>query len=290
MPDNIISAVDVDEWVAAAREDQDEHSIRRVMRIILLAIADHPLLRSRMVIKGGVLLALKYGTGRHTKDLDFSTPKRIQEENADQILGDLSGCLKGVTRWDEDIFCRVQSHKMQPPSPDASFPTLRIGIGYAFKGSKQFQRMVQGQDSTHKVLIDLSFNELACVASSISLDGHELAAYSLYDQIAEKYRAMIQQTAERRDRVRRQDVYDIYSVIRQGYLASGEDRSILLATMRQKFAARDVPCELEVIEEDEIRLRCLQQYPYLADEIDGELPEFEQVFELVKSFYLALPW
>lgn len=290
MSDNIITAVDVDEWVAAVREDQDEYAIRRVMRIILLAIADHPSLNSRMVIKGGVLLALRYGTGRHTKDLDFSTPKRVQEENADQILEDLSGCLRGVTRWDEDIFCRVQSHKMQPPSPDASFPTLRIGVGYAFKGTKQFQRMTQGLDSTNKVLIDLSFNEQACVASAISLDGHELAAYSLYDQIAEKYRAMIQQTAERRDRVRRQDVYDIYSVIRQGYLASGEDKTILLATMRQKFAARDVPCECKVIEENEIRERCHQQYPYLADEIDGELPKFDVVFDLVKSFYLGLPW
>jgi hypothetical protein len=51
-----------------------------------------------------------------------------------------------------------------------------------------------------------------------------------------------------------------------------------------------VPCERTVIEENEIRDRCRQQYPYLADEIDGELAEFDTVFDLVKSFYLDLPW
>lgn len=72
--------------------------------------------------------------------------------------------------------------------------------------------MVQGRSSTNIVMIDLSFNEKTCVTSAIVMDDYEISAYSLYDQIAEKYRAMIQQTAGRRDRVRRQEVYDIYSI------------------------------------------------------------------------------
>lgn len=289
MSEPTVTTVDVDAWVGIATNPK-EHEIRRVMRVILLAIAETPSLRSRMVMKGGVLLALRYGTGRHTKDLDFSTEKRAQEENREEILRSLDGALAKAVIQDDSILCRVQSSKMEPPRAEDSFPTLRIRIGYAIKGSKQFQRMRQGSKSATTVLVDLSFNEHTCITSAIAVDGHELSAYSLYDQIAEKYRAMIQQTADRRNRVRRQDIYDVFTVIYKGYLASAEDKAILLATMRQKFSARDVSCERSTIEEPEIAQRCKQQYAQLADEIDGELPDFDFAFGTVKDFYLNLPW
>lgn len=286
-----LTPVDVDAWVDAASDNPEEHRVRRVMCIILFAVAESPQLSSRMVIKGGVLLTLGYGTDRHTRDLDFSTESRVQEEDPETILEELDKALADAARRvDEEVFCRVQSHRVEPPGPDASFPTLRIKVGYAMEGEKQHRRMVQGRDSAHTVIVDLSFNERTCITSAISLEGKQLAAYSLFDQVAEKYRAMIQQAGERRDRVRRQDIYDIYAVVTKGYLATADDKASLLAVMREKFAAREVPCEPNVIDEPEIADRSRRQYHQLQDEIDGELPPFEDVFAVVRAFYLDLPW
>lgn len=291
MSESSLKPVNVNAWVEAAAGYPSEYMTRRVMRIVLFAVAHSPLLSSRMVIKGGVLLALGYGTDRHTRDLDFSTDRQIQEVDAQEVLEELGRVLDEAARYlAEPIFCRVQSHRVEPPRSDASFPTMRIRVGYAEQGQKQHRRMVQGRDSSDTVLIDLSFNERTCIASSITMDGQELAAYSLFDQIAEKYRAIIQQVGDRRNRVRRQDAYDVYSVIVKGYLSTQEDKATLLAVMREKFAARDVPCEKKTIDEPEIKKRSRKEYQRLQHEIDGELPDFDKVFDTVREFYLSLPW
>ncbi len=283
--------VDVDAWVEAAADDPGEHLVRRVMRVILLAVARSQRLNGTMVVKGGVLLALGYGTDRHTKDVDFSTIRTVQDEDVEEIVAELNRALETACHdADDELFCRVQKREMKPPAPDASFPTLRIRIGYASKGEREFRRMVQGRPSTKVVLIDLSFNEQTCYPASITIDGHELAAYSLYDQAAEKYRAMIQQTGARRDRIRRQDVYDLYRLISGGYLVTADDRARLLAAMRHKFAARDLPCTRELIEDQEVAERSRSRYHLLQDEIDSELPDFNLAFGVVKELYLSLPW
>lgn len=282
----------VDDWIRAAHDNPAEERVRRVMRIILYAVANSPFLKSRMVIKGGVLLALKYGTHRHTRDLDFSTENRVQQEDTDAILEELGRALGNAARTvDPEIRCRVQSHKMQPPRQDASFPTLRIKVGYALQGEKTYRRMVSGGYSPNTVIVDLSFNESTCITSRIVLnDRSEVIAYSLFDQIAEKYRALIQQTADRCDRVRRQDIYDIFRVIEQGFLATPEDKATLMETMVRKFAARDVPLRREVIDEPEISERSHREYARLGDEIEGDLPDFDRVFKAVRDYYHSLPW
>lgn len=283
--------VDVNAWIEAAADDPGEQVVRRVMRIILLAVAQSTRLNGTMMIKGGVLLALGYGTDRHTKDVDFSTVRTVQDEDVEEILAEMEVALDSACRdVDDELLCKVQSHEVRPPATNASFPTLRIKVGYALKGEKEFRRMVQGRPSARVVRIDLSFNEQSCYATAITIDGHELAAYSLFDQAAEKYRAMIQQTGERRGRIRRQDVYDLYLLISKGYLGTADDRVHLLEAMHQKFTARDLPCERGLIEDPEIAERSRSNYHQLQNEIDGELPDFDQAFGVVKDFYLSLPW
>lgn len=262
------------------------------MRIILFAVADSPLLKSKMVIKGGILLAISYGTNRHTKDLDFSTEGRVQEEDADAIIRELNSALKkAAVITDPEVVCRVQSNKMQPPWDNASFPTLRIKVGYAIQGEKTHRRMVQGGESPHTVIVDLSFNEKTCRLAKVDFGAErELAAYSIYDQVAEKYRALIQQTPALRGRVRRQDIYDIFMIIEKGYIVTPEDKLILLDAMAQKFSAREVPLNAEIIDDPEVARRSRVEYGQLADEIEGALPDFDKVFESVRSFYKSLPW
>ncbi len=285
-----IVSVDAEAWLSEADGNRAEYEVRRAMMAILHAIASAPGLSGRMMIKGGILLALGYHTGRHTKDIDFSTAKRVQEEDYEEILTQLDHALIAERARDESVFCRVQSHRLKPPNTDASFPTLRISIGYAFEGERQFARMVQGRDSSKTIVVDLSFNERACYPAAISLGDGSLLAYSLHDQIAEKYRAIVQQAPERRNRVRRQDAYDIFAVLRQGYLSTRQDREMLLTAMRVKFSDRGVRLDREVINQPEIEECCRREYAQLENEVADVLPEFSVVFATVKRFYFDLPW
>lgn len=291
MHENNIRNVDIDTWVEKAHGNQTEFYIRRVMRVILLAVSSSSQLKGSMVIKGGVLLSLGYGTDRYTKDVDFSTPRMVDEENPDEILDELNDALRATCReFDNELFCKTQKREIQP-SRDSTFPTLRVKVGYAVKGTKEFQRMMHNdRPSTKTVTIDLSFNEKVCFPSSITMDDHEINAYSLYDQVAEKYRALIQQSETRRGRIRRQDVYDLFVILNHGLIQSMEDKETILEVMQVKFASRGVECHSDVIMEPDIRERARKEYSKLEDEIENELPDFEMAFEVVKEYFLHLPW
>jgi len=289
----ISKEVNVDDWIEQAENNNAEYRVRRVMKVILLAIASNDVLKDRMIIKGGVLLALGYKTARHTKDIDFSTDKVIQDEDPKEIVALIDKALKEASnRIDSEISCRIQSHKLQPPREDATFPTLRIKVGYAFQGDSQYQRFVSGRKySSYVVIVDLSFNERTYVTNSIKFDDEsEVLAYSIFDQVAEKYRAVIQQTSDQRDRIRRQDIFDLYKVIENGFLDDADDKSKLMEVMKLKFEDRDTPFHKDVINDPEIAQRCKKEYHQLEVEIDEELPDFDVVFERVKEYYRSLPW
>jgi hypothetical protein len=40
----------------------------------------------------------------------------------------------------------------------------------------------------------------------------------------------------------------------------------------------------------ELKRRAQADYHTLDDEIDGPLPEFEDTYKIVRSFYQSLPW
>ena len=44
------------------------------------------------------------------------------------------------------------------------------------------------------------------------------------------------------------------------------------------------------LQNPEIRQRAQIEYPSLADEIEGELPDFDTIFDCVENFYRSLPW
>lgn len=288
-----IPSVDIDKWVEASASAPAEHEIRQVMRAILYAIGSCDSLREGMMIKGGVLLALKYGTGRHTKDVDFSTKVRVQDFDIDGFISLFKESLESVLAdMDSDIDCRYQTHEQKPPRPDASFPTLRIKVGYARRGSRQHKALMR-QAASKVVCIDYSFNEITYHADRFHLDktgDFGLVAYSLVDQVAEKFRAMIQQTTGRRARVRRQDAYDIYAVLNQGYLQSNDEKESVRLVLLKKCEARELTVSRDTILEEEIRERSEKEFAQLADELEVALPEFDVVFGCVVTYYLSLPW
>ncbi len=63
---------DIEQWIGNASNIQ-EKQFRMAVVIILHAITLDSILRLNMVIKGGILLAIKYNSDRFTRDIDFST-------------------------------------------------------------------------------------------------------------------------------------------------------------------------------------------------------------------------
>lgn len=56
------------------------------------------------------------------------------------------------------------------------------------------------------------------------------------------------------------------------------------AESRQLTVNKNSLADVEIIERSKV------EYATLADEIDGELPPFEEVYTAVRNYYKSLPW
>jgi len=137
------------------------------------------------------------------------------------------------------------------------------------------------------VKIDFSLNEPIIDIEQIDLgDGLSLQAYALTDLIAEKLRALMQQ--EKRNRYRRQDIYDLRFLLESGISATQKES--VLRNLMAKAQARGIEPGRYSLDDPELRRRAEKEYATLTDEIQGDLPDFDESFKLVGSFYRSLPW
>ena len=81
--------IDLDSWVEKSR-DGLEKEFRQAVKCVLEIISKSIELSSLMVMKGGLLMAIKYQSPRYTRDIDFSTQKTLAEVNLEEILGELT--------------------------------------------------------------------------------------------------------------------------------------------------------------------------------------------------------
>ena len=103
---------DIAEWVKQA--DDSRREFREAVHTILAAIANDSQLRANMVIKGGILLAVRYHSHRYTKDIDFSTTQGLSEINPDQIKEALNkSFIRIAEELEYGLDCRVQSCRVQ---------------------------------------------------------------------------------------------------------------------------------------------------------------------------------
>jgi predicted nucleotidyltransferase component of viral defense system len=280
-----LPSCDLDGWVEDAPENQKE--FRQAIRIILTAISHDLKLRSSMVIKGGILMGIRYHSDRFTTDLDFSTSATKGEIDTEEFETTLKQSLAmAVEDSDYGLDCRVQSCRINPPNDDFPFPNLELKIGYAYKGTAKHKRLMAGQSPTI-VKIDFSLNEPIIDIEQIDLgDGLSLQAYALTDLIAEKLRALMQQ--EKRNRYRRQDIYDLRFLLESGISAT--QKVSVLKNLITKAQARGIEPGRYSLDDPELRRRAEKEYATLTDEIQGDLPDFDESFKLVGSFYRSLPW
>jgi hypothetical protein len=279
----------ISKWIEAA-PDSAANEFRKAVHIILLAVAISQSMRPIMAVKGAILLGIKYKVIRHTRDIDFSTGLKRKDIDISSLLDDLARALvKAGESLNYGLDCRIQKIEVKPNNEDASFPTLRISIGYAYKSTPKHKRLIAGHCSD-VVQFDLSFNEPNVFPDELfDLDGSEaIRVYSLQDFTAEKFRAIIQQPV--RNRYRRQDAYDLFCLIEMNQICSMAIKEDVLKSLHTKSLSRGIMVTKESLDDPEVIRRSEKDYSTLEQEIEGELPPFKKVYNVVKSYYKSLPW
>jgi hypothetical protein len=282
-------AVDISTWIEKARTDPIRYRQRQVTEILLAAISLVTDLKASLYLKGGILMNLVYDSPRNTSDVDFTTtlaPEEYQpffQTHLDQGMRRAAARL-GYT----DLVCKVQSVKTQPREfVGARFPALSITIGSARRGTNEERRLNEGQ-APQTLQVDITFHEPVENIEIIQLDpSGDLNGYALTEVIAEKLRALLQQ--KQRNRVRRQDVYDIAYLIDRFPLDEKEQAEVLRMFLR-KSRERDIAADRDSLSDPEIAARARSQWESMQAELDHPLPDFDASFAAVEAFYRALPW
>ena len=261
------------------------------MSQIMPAISGSNYLQPSMVLKGGILLALSYDSTRYTKDVDFSTERKLTDFDIKDFVKELDQALtQAANRLNYGLDCLVQSYKQQPPRDDATFPTIQIKIGYAYKDEpKSYQRLLR-KESVTVVRIDYSLNEPVGEVDLLNIEGErDIRTYNLYDLIGEKFRALLQQ--DKRNRVRRQDIYDLYLILRTRPDVNHMNyKEKILQSLLTKSRIRDLEVSQYSMDDPNIISRSRQEYSSLSNEVEGDLPDFDEAYSHVNSFYKSMPW
>jgi len=161
-------------------------------------------------------------------------------------------------------------------------------IGYAYKGSRKHQRLLAGQ-SPSTIAIDYCLNETMPHVEPLKIaQDQEILVYTLTDLIAEKFRALLQQVE--RNRQRRQDIFDLALIFERLTDIDPIERQKILEALMQKSRSRGINPTRYAVDDPLLREHAKADYPTLADEVEGELPDFDTSFYFVRQFYLSLPW
>lgn len=284
----------IEQWIDLAK-DETQKNFRRMVHIILKAISSHHGLQSEMVMKGGILLAIAYHTGRYTKDIDFSTPKHYSEfqKGEDAFITNLNDAIKASAEETQyGILCAIQKQEIRP-GPEGNYQTLHLSIGYALKSVPNMIKQLTAGHAANVVKIDYSFNETVGDIGLIDAGGDQLQTYGHLTLIAEKFRALLQQVTKTggrsRGSSRGQDVFDL-NLLLTNYPLAQDQQEHLLSLLISKANSRELIIDQKSISDPSIKERCRERYSQLINEIDGELPDFDTAFNVLAKFYESLPW
>lgn len=280
--------LDIRKWVDA---DPGQAAFRQAVHTILMAISSIPELQTAMVMKGGVLLALHYQSPRYTGDIDFSTPTLLRDFDSVFFREKLEeGLVFAVEGLDYGLDCRVQTLEQSPPREDASFPTIKITVGYAYKDDTRNHKRLSAGNAIKIVKLDYSLNEPVEGIDLFELEeGNVIHTYNLTELVAEKFRALLQQ--HERKRIRGQDLYDLYYVlIAPPFINLPGMKGDILRRLLEKSSARGLAVDRESMAKPEIIQRSKEGYSELSSVVEGELLSFDDIYASVQAFFRSLPW
>lgn len=280
--------IDIVSWV---ENDPANIAFRQAAHTVLHAISITEALQSSMIMKGGVLLALGYRSQRYTGDIDFSTPMKLSDFDQVVFRKKLDeGLIYAVEYLGYGLDCRIQKIEQKPARDDATFPTITISIGYAYKSDARNHKRLRNGQSVHIIKLDYSLNESIGNIDFFELgDGNVIQVYDTIELISEKFRALLQQ--EVRNRVRAQDLYDLYYILDvcalEGYQ---EMKEAILKRLIEKSHSRSLNVSVESMANEEIRKRSAEGYKTLPSLVEDELLDFETIYGEVEGFFRSLPW
>lgn len=257
------------------RQGTKRHTFRQAVHLVLRAIARSPTLSSVMIMKGGILLAIRHHSTRFARDIDFSTPERIQDIELPKLLREIAAALEPRSSDNEyGLALLVQSYEVKPPNhPNVTFPTLKLRIGYADRRHARNLQRLQNKQSVDVVDVDYSFNEWVSDVEQAEVDGGRLSIYPFHDLIAEKLRSVLQQVIRKRDRF--QDIYDLFLLLEEGAEITREDRATILEKLRASGQDREISIHREAMRDPEIVERSRRGYDTeLPGLVQGDVPEF----------------
>lgn len=290
-----LEKVNIFEWVEQAKADPVKYFERQATEVVLTAIAMAEPFSEHIFLKGGILMGVLYGSPRNTGDIDFTTDLDPKTDLPDALRSALDGTLPRAAAeiGYSGMLLRVQTIKIRPRKDSLAkdrFPALEMKIGYAKRGSRQEKHFQQGK-SPQVIRVDISFNEPILGLQIVKLDEEsatEIKAYSIYDLIAEKIRALLQQPEKKKNR--RQDIYDI-SLLLKTFSFDKEEKAKILTSMKEKCSSRGITPDSNSLSSKEVRERAQAEWDTLAIEIGAEkLPDFDECFARVEAHYMNLPW
>lgn len=286
------NSVSIENWVDKAKADPETYLERQATEVFLSTIGSIEPYKHQMFLKGGILMAVAYESPRNTGDIDLSTIANPQEGIAEEIKSALDAAFPAMCAelGYPELMCQVQSHKYFPKGerfPKNEGPAIKMKVGYAKRGSPQEKHYNQ-KKSPAALEVDISFKEPigAIQILNFAETDQTVRAYSLLDLMAEKFRALLQQ--EKRNRHRRQDIYDLNSLC-QRFSLDEEERTQLLDILRKKCVARGIDPNQNSLEQPEIIERAKADWHTLEVEV-GEVPEFDECFTVSNDLYKSLPW
>jgi hypothetical protein len=280
--------IEIENWIKSSPDDAAK-AFRQAVHVILLAISKSPELKSKMIFHGALLLTLNYSGVRYTKDIDFATANKRADIDEDAFLKEMQKSLmESSESLSYGLACKIQGSRIKPRGDGKNHQTLEINIGYAYKGSRDHQHLLRN-NCTNVIKLDYSYNEINQDIEVLELiEGINIQAYSLSDFVAEKYRAIVQQKT--RNRIRRQDAFDIYWLIKNNHLEGRDVKNKILRSLNIKSDSKGVVVDQYILRDEDIIRRSQTDYDSLAQEIEVELPPFKNMYKIVQDYYESLPW
>lgn len=292
--------IGIADWIGKAAANPVEHHRRQAVEVLVQAISNTAEMRDILYLKGGALMNIVYGSPRATADVDFTTSApRSDLEGRIAALFDREMRLSAIDLGYTGLIFRVQGTEMRPPDEEFPWPTLRVKIGFASKGTPQEERLATGQ-AANVLRIDISFNEAVYDWQRIEIQTGEpdpygagdaqtatILAYSIYELIAEKLRAIVQQKI--RNRYRRQDIFDIARLVSSHAFTEAEVARIY-GIFLPKCRSRGIEPTRDMIDDPELHARSRERYGELRLDAGGAPLEFEADFQAVADLYRSMPW
>ena len=276
-------------WVDSSI-NQPTRELRQAVHTILVAVATAPRLPKLLVLKGGILLALRHAGDRYTRDIDFSMKETPREVDVEGVVAELKSTLVlAVESLDYGLDCRVQHHELRPSDPTKNWPTLQMTVGYAPKLDRSRSARLYRGEAPEVVSLDVSYNEVITEVEIMNIvGGGGIRTSTLADLLAEKLRAMLQQSQRRR--TRRQDLYDLYRLLTPHVREDIALCRAVLAALIEKSSRRELLVSRESLQQSDIRTRSKAEYHLLSAEIASDLPDFDEAYAAVQGYFEGMPW